>query len=237
MTITDLLTSFPGAARTEALQSLLATGGDRPTLTSVAGSAAPLMLAAIQSPHPIVVIASDMDDAGYIYFDLARAVGEEAIAVFPSGYKRDIKYGQVDAPAVVLRTETLRRVADPQAGVRFLVTYPEAIAEQVAAASDIAAGTISLHVGDRLDFVGLQQQLRDKGFKEVDYVYEPGHFAVRGSILDIFGYGSELPFRIDFFGDDVDSIRTFNIETQLSETRLDRVDIVSDVEAQAGTVK
>ena len=237
MTITDLLTAFPGAARTEALQSLLATGGDRPTLTSAAGSAAPLILSAIKSPHPVVVIASDMDDAGYLYFDLARALGEDAVAVFPSGYKRDIKYGQVDAPAVVLRTESLRRLADPQGGVRFLVTYPEALAEQVAAAADIAAGTISLHLGDNTDFVGLQQQLREKGFKEVDYVYEPGHFAVRGSILDIFGYGSELPYRLDFFGDELDSIRTFNIETQLSEAKLDRVDIVSDVEAQAGTVK
>ena len=83
MTITDLLTAFPGAARAEALQSLLATGGDRPTLTSAAGSAAPLILSAIKSPHPVVVIASDMDDAGYLYFDLARALGEDAIAVFP----------------------------------------------------------------------------------------------------------------------------------------------------------
>lgn len=237
MNITDLAPIFPGDARCAALSDLITNGGSRPTLTALAGSAAALLLSHIVHPHPILVVGSDIDDAGYLYHDLARAIGEDAIAVFPSGYKRDIKYGQVDAPAVVLRTESLRRIADPNSGVKFIVSYPEALAEQVASARDITANTISLNVGDTTDFVGLQQKLRELGFKEEDYVFEPGHFAVRGSILDIFGYGSELPYRIDFFGDDIDSIRTFNIETQLSETNLNRVDIVSDVEAQANTAK
>lgn len=231
-TLDRLWQSVATPARRKALDALVGGKAVNPAVTGLAGSAAAMALAAIRTSVPMLVVASDPDDAGYLYHDLARLVGEDAVTLFPSAYKRDIRYGQVDPPMVILRTETLRRLAAP-GGLRFVVTSPEALAEQVASRSDIDRDTVSLAVGATVDSTELQKRLRTLGFQEVDYVYEPGHFAVRGSIIDIFGYGSELPYRIDLFGDEIDSIRAFNIETQLSETRLERVDIVADLDAAA----
>ncbi len=234
MTIEQLTHSLITPARAKAIKALAtkAAPGKTPVITSLAGSAAAVAISALPpTPHPSLIIAQDIDDAGYIYHDLSRLLSEEALALFPSGYKRDIRYGQVDAPSVILRTEALRRIAS-DSSLRFVITYPEALAEQVASRDDVNRDTISLVKGANYDPVELQKRLRECGFVEVDYVYEPGHFAVRGSIIDIFGYSDELPYRLDFFGDEIDSIRSFNIETQLSETQLDRVDIVADVDAR-----
>ena len=231
--IDKLAAGFLTAARRKALASVADGQASRAALTGLAGSSAAMALAGLpQRDVPVLVIGSDADDAGYLYYDLTRIAGEQAVAMMPSGYKRDIRFGQVDPPAVILRTEALNRItSDP--GLRFVVTYPEALAERVATRDDIARDTISLGVGETHDLTRLEMRLRECGFKEVDYVYEPGHFAVRGSILDIFGYSDELPYRIDFFGDEIDSIRAFNIETQLSETRLDRVTITADVDSRS----
>lgn len=152
--------------------------------------------------------------------------------MFPSGYKRDIKYGQVDAPSQILRTEALNQWYSEHAP-RYVVTYPEALAEKVATREVIDRHTLHLDKNEPADMTETVKWLRENGFAEVDYVYEPGQFAARGSIIDIFGYSNELPFRIDFFGDDIDSIRTFNIETQLSERQLDEVAITSGVASQS----
>ncbi len=152
--------------------------------------------------------------------------------MFPSGYKRDIKYGQVDPPSQILRTEALNMWHSDRAP-RYVVTYPEALAEKVARREVIDKHTLHLRKDTETDLTETIKWLRKNGFLEVDYVYEPGQFAARGSILDIFGYSHELPFRIDFFGDEIDSIRTFNIETQLSERKLDEVAITSGVASQS----
>lgn len=227
-----ILGNFLTDARKKALASIVRSAKSTPVLCGLAGSSAALAIASLpKSKLPIFVIGNDADDAGYLYHDLSRLVGEENIAILPSGYKRSIRYGQIDGPAVILRTEALGRIAsDPT--LRYVISYPEALAEQVASKDELSQGTITLKVGQTYDFTQLQCRLRESGFVEQDYVYEPGHFAVRGSILDIFGYSSELPYRIDFFDDEVDSIRTFNIETQLSESKLDQVSITSDVESR-----
>ena len=196
---------------------------------ALAGSA-PALLFAGMTPRqsPTLIIGDSLDDAGYLFHDLSRILGEEAVLMFPSGYKRDIKYGQIDAPSQILRTEVLNNWhTNPL--LRYVITYPDAIAERVASKETIARHTLRLKQGDTVDPVDTINWLRDNGFIEVDYVYEPGHFALRGSILDIFGYSNELPYRIDFFGDEIDSMRTFNIETQLSQQRLDDISITSNV--------
>lgn len=233
-TLADLSAKFMTPRRRRALGSLLDGRAARPALTGLAGSSAAMALAAL--PHtpsqPVLIVATDADDAGYLFFDLTRLCGENAVAYFPSGYKRDIRYGQPDAPAVILRTEALQRISADER-LRYVVTYPEALAEKVATHDDLGRGTVSLATGSPHDLAELQVRLRELGFREVDYVYEPGQFAVRGSILDIFGYASELPYRLDFFGDEIDSIRSFDVETQLSESRLERVDITADVDASS----
>ena len=179
----------------------------------------------------MLVIGDSLDDAGYLYHDLSRVLGESAVLMFPSGYKRSIKYGQVDPPSQIMRTEVLNHWFDDPS-LRYVVTYPEALAEHVATRDTIEAHTLQLAVGSTVDLAETEKWLRENGFQEVDYVYDPGHFAVRGSILDISGYNCEEPFRIDFFGDEIESIRTFNIETQLSESKHDRISITSNVSQQ-----
>ena len=202
-------------------------------LTGLAGSAAAMALSALPSltRKPVLVVGDSLDDAGYLCHDLIKLLGEEAVAVFPSGYKRDIKYGQEDPPSQILRIEALNRLSDQSGKLKVVVACPEALAERVASADTLSEHTLRLAMGEEIDLDQTQRWLRDNGFAEVDYVYEPGHFAVRGSIIDIFGYSSEYPFRIDLFGDEIDSIRPFNVETQLSEGKVDSVAISANVNA------
>lgn len=177
---------------------------------------------------PMVIVADSLDDAGYLHHDLIRLAGEEAVAILPSGYRRDIRFGIPDAPQQILRVDALSRLAsDPK--LRFVVTYPEALAEGVAERKALADATVTFTAGATMDLTATMRRLRELGFKETDYVYEPGQFAHRGSILDIFGYSNELPYRIDLFGDEIDSIRTFDIETQLSAQKLTEVSVTANV--------
>lgn len=224
MNVPQLCASLLPASRKKALKALCAKGG---SITGVAGSSAAVVLSAIDSKLPVIVVGDSLDDAGYLYFDLCRLVGDDAVAMLPSGFRRDIKYGQIDAPNQILRTEALARIA--ARSVRFVVTYPDALAECVASRSVLEDHTISLSLKKPVPMKELIRWLRDNGFKEVDYVYEPGQFAVRGSVFDLFGYSAELPVRLDFFGDDIDSIRLFDVETQLSETKLDAIEVTANV--------
>lgn len=216
--------------RREAVESAVNDNSCRRiSLYGLAGSSAPMLMSALPSRgRPMLVIGDSLDDAGYLYHDLSRVLGESSVLMFPSGYKRSIKYGQVDPPSQIMRTEVLNHWFDDPS-LRYVVTYPEALAEHVATRDTIEAHTLQLAVGSTVDLAETEKWLRENGFQEVDYVYDPGHFAVRGSILDIYGYSCEEPFRIDFFGDEIESIRTFNIETQLSESKHDRISITSNV--------
>lgn len=228
-------------SRRKALDSALDDSSIRVCrLGGLAGSSAPMVMAAVaacgkDAPRsPMIVIGDSLDDAGYLYHDLSRVLGEEAVLMMPSGYKRAIKYGQVDPPSQIMRTEVLNRWAvDP--ALRYVVTYPEALAEKVADRGVVERSTMTLRKNGSVDLTDTARWLRDNGFKEVDYVYEPGTFAIRGSILDIFGYSSEQPFRIDFFGDEIETIRTFNVETQLSERSLSEISVTADVSPRAAS--
>lgn len=235
MTLQELDSQFIGGARAKALGAALASGARHIGAYRLAGSSAAMMLAAmLRQKHPVLVVGDSLDDAGYLYHDLSRILGDEAVLMFPSGYKRALKYGQPDAPSRILRTEALTALADPGSALRLLVTYPEALAEKVAARADIDAHTLHLSRDGRADLSVTRRWLIDNGFSQVDYVYEPGQFAIRGSILDIFSYSCEMPYRIDFFGDDIDSIRTFNVETQLSEERVDSISVTAGLSAAGG---
>ena len=230
MKIEDLAGRYAADARIKALDKALGIKSVSVVkLYNAAGSAVSVALSALKKRSvPMLVIGDSADDAGYLYHDLTRVAGEAAVVMLPSAYKRDIKYGQVDPPSQILRTEALSRWHS-DAGLRFVVTYPEALAERVASAESITGHTLQLKLGTPTDQTETVKWLRENAFTEVDYVYEPGQFALRGSILDIFGYSHELPYRIDFFGDDIDSIRTFNTETQLSVEKITQVAITSDV--------
>lgn len=226
---------FATPARIAAVQSALKDKKLRRVLLSgLEGSSVAMLLAGLApSKHPALVVADDMDAAGYIYNDLCQILGPEAVSIFPSGYKRDIKYGQPDAPQQILRTETLNALSDSKSLVRYVVSYPEALAEKVADAATIADNSIALKRGSRIILSDLTARLRELGFRETEYVYEPGQFARRGSIVDVYSYSCELPYRIDFFDDEVDSMRTFIVETQLSETKLDEIRIIPPTSSES----
>ena len=225
--LSELSKHFMTPERKAATESLLRH--KEGTAAGLAGSAPALLLASVpRRKAPVLVIGTDTDDAGYLYFDLTKLVGEDAVAFMPSGYKRALKYGQIDEPSRILRTEALSRIAAGDSSLRFVVTSPEALAERVASRKALDTHTLTLVAGRVTNLSDTEQWLRANSFTETEYVYEPGQFAVRGSILDIFGYSLELPIRIDFFDDEIDSIRTFNIETQLSEQKLDSVTIAAD---------
>ena len=185
---------------------------------------------AVNTHSPFVFILGDLEEAGYFYHDLMQILGEERVLFFPSSFRRAIKYGQKDAANEILRTEGLSRL-EKQDSSLFVVTYPDAVAEKVIAPKELDEKTLKIRTGEMLDMKLLADQLREFGFQYTDYVYEPGQFAQRGSIIDVFSFSSEYPYRIDFFGDEVDSIRTFEVESQLSKEKKDSVVIVPDLSA------
>ncbi|MDE5969713.1 MAG: DEAD/DEAH box helicase, partial [Muribaculaceae bacterium] len=236
MDLSQLRSLFMSKSRYEAIKSALKNPDGsvaKVGLYNLAGSSAAVALSGVDTGDvPMLVIGDSADDAGYLYHDLARLLGDEAVIIFPSGYKRDIKYGQPDPPAQVARTEALT-MWQSNPDLKIIVTYPEALAERVATRDDLTGHTITLKLNTAIDLVETEKWLRENGFAEVDYVYEPGQFAVRGSILDIYSYSNELPYRIDFFGDEIDSMRTFNVETQLSVDKIDQLSITANVNAGA----
>jgi len=202
-------------------------------LQGLVASAMPVTIASLNLSEAILVIARDGDEAGYIYHDLCQLIGEERTQFFPSSYKRAVKYGQHDPANEILRTQTLATTSTrPEEGMgRIIVTYPEALAELVVSKVQLDEKMICVKQGQELDIVVLEKQLMDFGFQRVDYVYEPGQFAVRGSILDVYSYSSELPYRLDFFGDEIDTIRTFEVDDQLSKDKKQEIQIVPELVA------
>lgn len=176
---------------------------------------------------PFLFILQDAEEAGYFYHDLVQLCGDQNVLFFPSGYKRAIKYGQKDPANEILRTEVLTHLQEGKKVA--IVTYPEALCEKVVSHQTLEENKIHIKKGDILSVSALQTRLIELGFIEVEYVYEPGQFALRGSILDIFSFSSEYPYRIDFFGDEVDSLRIFEIETQLSKEQCDSIQVVPEM--------
>lgn len=186
-----------------------------------------------RAPQTYLYILNDAETAGYFYHDLTQLIGSYEVLFFPSAYKRAARYGQLDAANEVLRTETLSRLQDDPAPL-IIVSYPDALAEKTVSRDQLAEKTLKLSAGERVDASFVSELLDSYGFQYVDYVYEPGQYAVRGSILDVFSFSGELPYRIDFFGDEVETIRTFDLETQLSKEKLNEVRIVPEFSRSGG---
>ncbi|MEG0788756.1 MAG: transcription-repair coupling factor [Alistipes sp.] len=174
-------------------------------------------------------VAEDRDAAAYLLNDFYELLDEKQIYFFPSSYKRSITYGAEDAQGVVQRTTALNAISNFKAGYLVICTYPEALAERVVDSKSLLRETINVRVGDSISIPVLEQALEQAGFTQIDFVYEPGQYSVRGGIVDVFSYAESRPYRLDFFGDDVDSIRRFNISSQLSADKLDRIEILPNL--------
>ena len=175
-----------------------------------------------------IFLTDDRDSAAYLVNDLYELLGEERVEFFSSGYKRSAAYGSEDAQGVVRRTSALNAITTFKKGFLAVCTYPEALAESVAEPVDMAEQSLHLKVGDRMEQSTLVNWLMEHGFNRVDFVYEPGQYSVRGGIVDIFSYVESKPYRVDFFGDEIDSLRRFDISSQLSHERPESVEIVAN---------
>ena len=240
MDIRKLLDLYSSSPRIEAM---LAAIGDADihtvSLRGLCGSSVAVTFAAANGrlPKTCLFVLNDADEAGYFYHDLTQMLGNSHVFFFPSAYRRQAKYGQKDAANEILRTEVLSRISavgdgtgeGQSADTLYVVTCPEALAELVVSNKHLDDRTVQLRVGEERDIVGIEKTMRSFGFKEVDYVYEPGQFALRGSILDVYSFSNEYPYRIDFFGDEIDSIRTFEVQTQLSRGKVETISIVPEL--------
>ncbi len=236
MNTKDLLQKYLSAGVVGKLTSRLTSGGDRKyKLVNNAGSVTALLVGAMRTARPgfRVVVLNDREEAAYFYNDLVAVADEKKTAFLPSSYRRMIKEEEKDNDSVLVRTEVLNNISNGL--VDTLVTFPEALAEKVVDRSVLADRSMIVRQGDKLSISSVENLLVEYGFERNDFVYEPGQFSIRGSIVDIYSFAEELPVRIDFFGDEVDSVRFFDVETQLSDRRVEQVSIVPDLSRTSET--
>jgi transcription-repair coupling factor (superfamily II helicase) len=182
-----------------------------------------------------VFIVNDREEAAYFHNDLEHLTNALDISFFPDSFKRSGHFNELNSSHVMLRTEALTRFSGKSVHKKVLVTYPEALFEKVVNPTALSGNMIHIKVGENLKVDALMEQFVGLGFKREDFVYEPGQFAMRGGILDIYSFGNEHPYRIELFGNEVDSIRIFNPETQLSERKLLSVSILPNIETKFET--
>ncbi|HTD94528.1 MAG TPA: hypothetical protein VK644_11970, partial [Chitinophagaceae bacterium] len=181
-----------------------------------------------------LIVLNDAEEAAYFHNTLESLTGALDIFYFPSSFKTRKNYRLLNSSHVMLRTEALTKIAagGGEINKKIIVTHPESLFEKVVIPSTLSANIIRIKAGDPLNVDQLLLKLSDYGFERTDFVYEPGQFAIRGGILDIYSFGNEKPYRIELFGNDVDSIRIVDPETQLSERRLLQVTIIPNVDTQ-----
>lgn len=224
----ELKELIPLYAKAPQFQSLISS--ENCYLDGLSGSSAAILCASyfIETRKTCLVVLEDKEEAAYFYNDLLPLTGESNTFFFPASYKRAIKFNQPEPADIILRTEVLKKLTSRKQCI--VVTYPEAIAEKVIRPSKMLSKTLNLTIDEKVDTSFIQEVLEDLEFERVDFVFEPGQYSIRGSIIDIFSFSNEHPYRIDFFGNEVESIRTFNTETQLSIAGCETISIIPNIQ-------
>lgn len=236
MTLSDIQQKYSQCSSSKSLLKSISNDTIKTIYCSgLVASAAPFYLSALMTDtkSPLLFVLNDNEEAGYFYHDLCQIKGDKNVLFFPSSYRRAIKYGQKDPANEILRTEVLSRLSKDEDSV-CIVTYPDALAEKVVSQNDLVSKTLKVAKGDHVSLTTITKRLHELGFQYTDYVYEPGQYAIRGSLIDVFSFSSEYPYRVDFFGDEIDSIRTFEVESQLSKEILPKVSIIPNLGSVGG---
>lgn len=228
MEVSQIQELYQQSQKVKALKAALTSKQSHTFLKGLSGSLKAVMLAAAATEGPHLVIMNDREEAAYLYNDIAQLCGSQHVSFLPSSYKRSPEYGQKDNQNVLLRTEALSQLQSGRTEL-FVFSYPEALVEKVLSAELLDENRLIINKGDQLDISFITDVLNEYHFQRVDFVFEPGQYSVRGSIIDVYSFSDEDPYRIDFFGDEVDSIRKFNLENQLSKEKLERVTIVPNL--------
>lgn len=201
------------------------------SVSGLVGSSISMVLAQAfkNTDLPFLFILNDKEEAAYHLNDLENLLGDKNVLFYPGSYRRPYQIEETDNANVLLRSEVLNRI-NSRKKPAFIVTYPEALFEKVVTRKELEQNTLKIAVNDQLSIDFVNEVLFEYRFKRTDFVTEPGEFSVRGGILDVFSFSNDEPYRIEFFGDDVDSIRTFDVETQLSLEQIKKVSIIPNIE-------
>jgi transcription-repair coupling factor (superfamily II helicase) len=200
-------------------------------ITNLVGSSLSFVISNVfnKLEKPFLLIFTDKEEAAYYLNDLEQLIGEKNVLFYPGSYRRPYQIDETDNANVLLRAEVLNRI-NSRKKPAIIVSYPDALFEQVITKKELEKSTLKLKVGETVSLDFINEMLHEYNFKRADFVTEPGEFSVRGGIIDVFSFSNDEPFRIEFFGDEVDSIRTFDIETQLSSEKLKKIDVMPNVE-------
>ena len=224
----SIITKYNKHPQVEKLLENIKSRSGSTYLKGLSGSLVSVIGGALNEQGPHLFITIEKEEAAYLYHDLTQLFDEESVFFIPSSYKRSPEFGQPDSNQIIMRTEGLQNLRTPQLN-QFFITYSEAIMEKVPGASVIDNQTLKIKKGEKIDLYFVIDFLKELGFKRSDFVYEPGYYSVRGSIIDIFSFSNEDPYRIDFFGDEIESIRSFDIEKQHSKTSFEEVTIIPEL--------
>jgi transcription-repair coupling factor (superfamily II helicase) len=232
MNFDDLLGFFGQDARTKEILNGIAEPNSRLFLSGVAGSAGAFIAEAVfrKSYNSHVFILPDAIEAAYFQNDLKSLIENKDVFFFPDSFKKSGHIHELNASNIQLRTETINRITNPTSKAELVVTYPEALFEKVVKKEVLKKNMVNIRVGEPLDVDFIIEVFVEYGFERTDFVYEPGQFAIRGDIVDIFSFAHDLPYRIELFDDEVESIRLFDPATQLSQKKIERITIVPNVQ-------
>jgi transcription-repair coupling factor (superfamily II helicase) len=178
--------------------------------------------------RPLLLIFDNKEEAAYYFNDFERIAGENRVLFYPESYRRAYQIEQTDNANILLRSKVLNHLQSRQKP-QIVVSYPAALFEKVVVKKELKTHTLKIKTGDKLSIDFLTDVMFEYRFEQVDFVTQPGEFAIRGGILDVYSYGDDEPYRIELFGDEVESIRSFDIETQLSVQKLKSVQIIPNI--------
>ncbi|MAL59764.1 MAG: transcription-repair coupling factor [Flavobacteriaceae bacterium] len=222
---------FAQSSKTRKLRDTISQTQEKTTLSGLAGSSLSLVIADVfkTTALPFLIILNDKEEAAYHLNDLENLLGADNVLFYPGSYRRPYQIEETDNANVLLRSEVLNRI-NSRKKPALIVTYPEALFEKVVTRKELERNTLKIANGDELSIDFVNEVLFEYKFKRTDFVTEPGEFSVRGGILDVFSFSNDEPYRIEFFGDEIESIRTFDVETQLSLEQQKKVSIIPNVE-------
>ena len=231
MTKSSILELFEQSPKLRKLRETIAQNQNGVYVHGLAGSALSFSIASLfkTSENPFLLLLNDKEEAAYILNDLEQMIGEKDVLFYPGSYRRPYQIEETDNANVLLRAEVLNRI-NSRKRPAVIVTYPDALFEKVVTRKELNKNTLKIKLEDTLSLDFLNEVLFEYEFKRVDFVTEPGEFSVRGGIVDVFSFSHDEPYRIEFFGDEVDSIRTFDVETQLSTEKVKKITIIPNVE-------
>lgn len=235
MIVKDFLQKFKsdGIVQTISQQISIADKGSLFYIKGLCGALDTVLMASLsQEKSPLLIICEGKEEAHYVLNDLQSLVGDSAVMLFPMSHKKPYEWEDVDNANVLMRAEVLNTLSQYHEQLIVLVTYPEALTDKVINRKSLVKNTLSIRVGDKIDPTFVAETLNEYDFERSDFVYEAGQYSVRGGILDVFSYAAEFPYRLDFSGDEVESIRTFHPETQLSIQSVSAMHLIPDVQTK-----